>query len=123
MLLVVAQHLLVVGDQPARTRREGLRAIEDGAFEESHVLSDPASDLVLPAATKARRPHDRDCTGGFLGSAQGHGGQDRLDRLAQTHLVGEESTTGSRQELGTGPLIRVGRQAQLWEELPKRTGG
>ena len=120
---VVAQHLLVVGDEPARPRSDRLRPIEGTPLERCHVLPDPATDLVLPAAPKARRTYDRDRANGICGVAQSDCGEDGLDRLAETHLVGEECAAGPRQELRTGPLVWVGLEPEPREVAPERSIG
>ena len=127
VLPVVAQDLLVVCEQPAGTRSDRPGARRGRTLQQGRFFSQPPSDLVLPAAAQAGRADDGNATRGMCSATKGRGGEDRLHRLAEAHLVGQERAPRARQELRPGPLVGVrgeperGEQAREfsdWQDRP-----
>ena len=119
----VAQHLLVVADREECLARVLRRALGHRAEHDLAAALREPFDLASPLRLDRRRAHDQHLLDLGLAREQLRDA-DRLDRLAEAHIVGEHRAAGADRERDAVELVRqeLGAEQLAAQRVVRRIG-
>lgn len=109
--------LLVVGDLAEFVGPEVLLPLCPAAGHDSRCPPRKAADFVLPLVLERGRAHHQHARHAEVARQDLHC-RDRLDGLAQAHLVADQSAAGAHREQRAVGLVGVQRRLQQLRQLP-----